>query len=199
MKNYLDRYLAGESPLHPERLTLPSDEELDVAEAAFDRIVAERESQANVADKTRRRVVRLWPWAAAASILLLTGIGIALWSEKEMPPKELVAKAESTISGEQQPIEEPVMTTSDPIEETAVATAQPVETKPRIKPRRKHVRPAEPVEVVREEPDTEEETPDPYYRSPEQEVLLAMEAHEQDIRSRGKRLQQEIAALTIEH
>ena len=29
MKNYLDRYLAGEAPLHPERLELPTEEELD--------------------------------------------------------------------------------------------------------------------------------------------------------------------------
>ena len=198
MKNYLDRYLAGETPLHPERLIVPSDEELDAAEAAFDRIVAERESQATVDDKTHRRVVRLWPWAVAASILLFIGIGIALWSDKEMPPKELVAKAEPTIIGEQQLIEEPVVAAADPIEESVVATAQPVETKPRIKPRRKLVRPEKSVEVA-EEPVTEDETPDPYYRSPEQEVLLAMEAHEQDIRLRGKRLQQEIAALSIEH
>ena len=199
MKNYLDRYLAGETPLHPERLIVPSDEELDAAEAAFDRLVAEHESQATVADKTHHRVIRLWPWAAAASILLIIGIGIALWSDKEMPSKELVAKAEPKIIGEQQVIEESVVATANPIEENVVATVQPVETKPRIKPRRKHVRPAQPVEVVREEPDTEEETPDPYYRSPEQEVLLAMEAHEQDIRSRGKRLQQEIAAMTIDY
>lgn len=75
MKNYLDRYLAGEAPLHPERLELPTDEELDAAEAEFDRLMAERESQAVAEDKPRRRVVRLWPWAAAAaSLLLLIGV-----------------------------------------------------------------------------------------------------------------------------
>ena len=78
MKNYLDRYLAGETPLHPERLGLPTDEELDAAEAEFDRIMAEREPQAVAEDKPRGRVVSLWPWAAAASVLLLIGVLISL-------------------------------------------------------------------------------------------------------------------------
>ena len=89
MKNYLDRYLAGESPLHPERLTLPSNEELDNAEATFDRLVAERKSQASVAGKTRRRVVRLWPLAAAASIVLFI---VFLPGQKQSPQETIVAQ-----------------------------------------------------------------------------------------------------------
>lgn len=89
MKNYLNRYLAGQSPLHPERLTLPSKEELDNAEAAFDRLVAECKSQASVAGKTRRRVVRLWLLAAAASIVLLF---VFLPGQKQSPQETIVAQ-----------------------------------------------------------------------------------------------------------
>ena len=35
-EEWLEQYLAGEKPLHPGRLQLPSEEELDAAEAAFD-------------------------------------------------------------------------------------------------------------------------------------------------------------------
>ena len=95
MKNYLDRYLAGEAPLHPERLDLPTDEELDAAEAEFDRIMAERESQAVIEDKPRARIVRLWPWAAAASVLLLIGVGAMLLTDGQAPQEGIVAKVES--------------------------------------------------------------------------------------------------------
>ena len=74
MKNYLDRYLAGEAPLHPERLSVPNDDELDAAEAEFDRLMTERESKTIAEDKPHARVVRLWPWAAAACVLLLIGV-----------------------------------------------------------------------------------------------------------------------------
>ena len=45
------------------------------------------------------------------------------------------------------------------------------------------------------EPAPAEERPAHAHLSPEQEVLLAMEAREQDFRSRGKRLQREIEEM----
>ena len=102
MKNYLDRYLAGEAPLHPERLELPTDEELDAAEAEFDQLMAERESQTIAEDKPRSRVVRLWPWAAAASVLLLIGVGAMLLTDGQKPQEGIVAKVESPSVKDQQ-------------------------------------------------------------------------------------------------
>ena len=95
MNKHLDRYLAGEAPLHPEHLTVPTDEELDAAEAEFDRIIAERESQNVAEEKPRTRVVRLWPWAAAASVLILLGIGVTMMTDRAKPQQELVAEVET--------------------------------------------------------------------------------------------------------
>ena len=102
MNNYLDRYLAGEAPLHPERFELPTDEELDAAEAEFDQLMAERESQTIAEDKPRSRVVRLWPWAAAASVLLLIGVGAMLLTDGQKPQEGIVAKVESPSVKDQQ-------------------------------------------------------------------------------------------------
>ena len=108
MKNYLDRYLAGEAPLHPESLDLPTDEELDAAEAEFDRIMAERESQAVIEDKPRARIVRLWPWAAAASLLLLIGVGAMLLTNALKPQEEIVAKIQENQLRDSVQKQEPV-------------------------------------------------------------------------------------------
>ena len=68
----LEHYLAGQAPLHAERLNLPSDEELDAAEAEFDKIIAERKPSA--------RRIPLWPWAAAAVAAVVVTV-ILLWPD----------------------------------------------------------------------------------------------------------------------
>lgn len=93
----LDRYLAGEAPLHPERLTLPTDDELNEAEAAFDQMMAESqqdsatEQQQPVVKEKKSRIVRLWPWAAAASLLMMIGIGATLLKDEPSKPEDVVA------------------------------------------------------------------------------------------------------------
>ena len=69
---FLEQYLAGKAPLHANRLKLPTEEELDEAEAAFDSLTP-RPLQGERELKRRR----LWPWigAIAASIV----IAFILW------------------------------------------------------------------------------------------------------------------------
>lgn len=64
-QEFLEQYLEGKAPLHADRLNVPSDEELEEAEAEFDRMVAGRQQPA--------RRITLWLWAvgiAAATILV---------------------------------------------------------------------------------------------------------------------------------
>lgn len=78
-EEWLEQYLAGEKPLHPGRLQLPSEEELDAAEAAFDAAVSRR--------KPSRRIP-LWPWAAvvaAAAVVAFLLRSAQPTSETEMP------------------------------------------------------------------------------------------------------------------
>lgn len=72
----IDRYLAGDAPLHPEYLVPPGDEELNEAEIAFDQLMAER--QHNITIVRKARIISLWPWTAAACFLVT--IGIVLWT-----------------------------------------------------------------------------------------------------------------------
>ncbi len=70
---WLEQYLAGKAPLHAEDLRLPSAEELDAAEAAFDEIVAGRKKPA--------RRVPLWAWAAAVAAVLM--VAVLLWPQPD--------------------------------------------------------------------------------------------------------------------
>ena len=80
----LEKYLAGKAPLHANRLKLPTEEELDEAEAAFESLTP-RPLQGERELKHRR----LWPWvgAIAASIV----VAFILWPNspaviKQQPP-----------------------------------------------------------------------------------------------------------------
>lgn len=93
----LDRYLAGNAPQHPERFELPTDDELNEAETIFDQMVAEK--QAEAATEKKSRIVRLWPWAAAASLLILTGIGATMLKDEPIASENVVAISEVLSDG----------------------------------------------------------------------------------------------------
>ena len=75
----LEQYLAGKAPLHNDHLNLPSEEELDAAEAAFDKMVAEHKQPA--------RRIALWTWpisiAAAVAIAVVIAKGSLFSSSSE--------------------------------------------------------------------------------------------------------------------
>ena len=202
MKNYLDRYLAGEAPLHPERLELPTDEELDAAEAEFDRLMAERESQTIAEEKPRGRVVRLWPWAAAASLLLLIGVGAMLLKDGQNPQQEIVAKSEMKQSRDSIQKQEPI-------------PVAPLETADSIKKLKEKYRMPRPPKYYMAKAEKEEIVPEPEAideielaeraiaeekRQMEMEMMAQMSGSLQsdfkaltdEIRSRGERMSQHV-------
>ena len=202
MKNYLDRYLAGEAPLHPERLELPTDEELDAAEAEFDRLMAERESQTIAEEKPRGRVVRLWPWAAAASLLLLIGVGAMLLKDGQNPQQEIVAKSEVKQSRDSVQKQEPVpvapLETADSIKKLKEKYRMP-------RPPKHYMAKAEKEEIVPEpeaidEIELAERAIAEEKRQMEMEMMAQMSGSRQadfkaltdEIRSRGERMSQHV-------
>ena len=202
MKNYLDRYLAGEAPLHPERLELPTDEELDAAEAEFDRLMAERESQTIAEEKPRGRVVRLWPWAAAASLLLLIGVGAMLLKDGQPPQQEIVAKSEVKQSRDsvqkQEPIPVAPLETADSIKKLKEKYRMP-------RPPKHYMAKAEKEEIVPEpeaidEIELAERAIAEEKRQMEMEMMAQMSGSLQadfkaltdEIRSRGERMSQHV-------
>lgn len=84
-EKFLEQYLAGKAPMHSDRLNLPSEEELDAAEAEFDKMVT--------AHKRPARLLPLWPWVGAAVAAMLVA-AFLLWPEKPTAiPEEQLAQA----------------------------------------------------------------------------------------------------------
>ena len=182
----LEKYLAGKAPLHANRLELPTEEELDEAEAAFDSLTprplrGERE--------LKRR--RLWPWvgAIAASIVLLIAFN---YNNKVMLEEQPVV-AEVV----EQPAQEvPKVSENSEVSESSDKSepSEPVKPKRTYKARKAIEEP----QLTEAEPMSEEIEIEPgyeYYPSamPDQSLLAA--AFSQDIRARGERLYQENAQM----
>ena len=101
----LKQYLAGKAPLHPERLALPSEEELDVAEKEFDRFVAKQKQPA--------RLIAFWPFAAAVAAVLVVAFLLRPTKSPVIPEEEVVqnvttVQVEQTEQPKQEKVTEPV-------------------------------------------------------------------------------------------
>lgn len=149
----LEQYLAGKAPLHPERLALPSEEELDAAEKEFDRFVAKKKQPA--------RLIAFWPFAAAVAAVLVVAF-LLRPTKSPVIPKEEVAQevtnvqAEQTEQSKQEEITEPVK----------IAAHKPHKSH---KPHKTYnPQPSQPLEEAREVASIPEETP----QEEEAEVVL---------------------------
>lgn len=98
-QEFLEQYLEGKAPLHADRLNLPSGEELDAAEAEFDRMAAERKQSA--------RRIPLWTWVAgiAAAIVLV----FMLWPKVDTKETAPLATNEIPKAQEHEQEELPLM------------------------------------------------------------------------------------------
>ena len=101
----LEQYLAGNAPLHPDRLALPSEEELDAAEKEFDRFVAKRKQSA--------RLIAFWPFAAAVAAVLVAAFLLRPTKSSVIPEEKeeqevTIVQAEQTEQPKQEEIIEPV-------------------------------------------------------------------------------------------
>ncbi len=92
MNNSLDRYLAGEAPLHPERLELPTNEELDAAEAEYDAIMAQRH---------RRPSALLVAFRIITSVAAIYLVGLFFYLQTDTPTKPVVAQNNNNVEKKQ--------------------------------------------------------------------------------------------------
>ena len=89
----LEQYLAGRQPLQPERTDLPTDAELEAAEAEYDRCVSEQNELSRHRAGTPLHYGRGWGWVLSiAAAVILTFL---LWPERqektiEQPEQQVV-------------------------------------------------------------------------------------------------------------
>ena len=81
MKNKfsLEQYLTGHQPLQPERTALPTDAELEAAEAEYDRCVSEQKELSRHRAGTPLHYGRGWGWVLSVAAAVL--IAFLLWPE----------------------------------------------------------------------------------------------------------------------
>ena len=81
MKNKfsLEQYLAGRQPLQPERTDLPTDAELEAAEAEYDHCVSEQNELSRHRAGTPLHYGRGWGWVLSVAAAVL--IAFLLWPE----------------------------------------------------------------------------------------------------------------------
>jgi len=94
----LEQYLAGNAPLHPERLALPSEEELDAAEKEFDRIVAKQKQPA--------RLIAFWPYAAAVAAVLVVAFLLRPTESPVIPEEKVVQNVTNEQKEQKEQVEQ---------------------------------------------------------------------------------------------
>ena len=180
----IEEYLQGKHPIEQESWELPSAQELERDEALYDSLMAER--------KAPKRI-RLWPWmgAVAASIVLLLAFH---FTQKPVEGQPVVAEVEEPEVVEQV-FPQPVIAEPAPEPIAEEKQQEPIKLHKAHKPHK----PQEPKEEsLLAEVETTEEAPieiiQQRHIDSSNPYLLAT-AQLQDLRSRGERLDREVAML----
>ena len=209
----IQKYLNGETTAEEERLLAlevsredaPDDwkviaemlGELTIDEALFDQIMAER--------KQKPRLIRFWPWVAAACVvaLLLVFLGPP---KEEMPNQPQIVKVEpKKIETEVKPVD-PVPVSAEKEEATESIPAKRIVTKIVAKHHRENVMPKQQVTEYQNQPEkTIEPIADPMDEINDiaqveepaiQDSRKDFMEYTRSIRERGELVMQRIAALS---
>lgn len=201
---FLEQYLLGKAPLHANRLKLPTEEELDEAEAAFDSLTPDLRREWGFAppcgtratfsgsSKDPSRPLRgerelkhrsLWPYAVAASVAGFVAIFLVSSRKTNVEPEEQPVVAEV--------VEKPVQKVSEASDYSENSDYSDITkgTKPR-----KVSKPLEEPQLAEAElllEETEMET-EQEYSSEVAEKILSAALYAQEIRSRGERFREEL-------
>lgn len=177
--DFINDYLQGKRPIEGNSWELPSAQELEKDEALFENLMAEK--------KAPKRIW-LWPLAVAACIAGFIAIFLAPPRESNVEPETQQPVVAQQVEKQEEPVvkEEPAET------KTEVEAPKPTRRAPKRKPVVQQEVIEEPLlaeaETMPEDVETEQE-----YLPTEPAPFLLAAAFEQDIRSRGERLHQEIA------
>ena len=104
MKNKfsLEQYLAGRQPLQPERTDLPTDAELEAAEAEYDHCVSEQNELSRHRAGTPLHYGRGWGWGLSIAAAVL--IAFLLWPEGDsLEQTKVEVQREPAIAQEEVP------------------------------------------------------------------------------------------------
>ena len=178
-KQIIEDYLQGRHPIGQQSWELPSAQELDNAEAEFDRIsLTPRPLQ-------RKRGLKFWPLAVAACVV---GFVVIFLAPPKSTEEQLPLALEEPVVTEQPVVAEVV---EQPVPEASDKSDKAEPTKPRkvYKPR-KVSNPVE--EPLLAEVPTEKVQP---IRPEMEDPFLAIAEQMQDIRSRGEQVRQEVAQI----
>lgn len=195
---FLEQYLLGKAPLHANRLKLPTEEELDEAEAAFDSLTPDLRREWGFAPPCGARATfsgsskdpsrplrgerelkhrRLWPYAVAASAAGFVAIFLVSSRKTNVEPEEQPVVAEV--------VEKPVPEVSEASDYSDITKG----TKPRKVSKPLEEPQLAEAELLLEEAEMETEQE---YSSEVAEKILSAALYAQEIRSRGERFREEL-------
>ena len=191
--HFIDEYLKGKHPIEDDFWEMPTAGELERDEALYDALLAERKSS-----KRNKRPIAL-RWLAvgiAASVLMLLVFRFGQEPVEEQPALPLAqTQAEVTETIEQsvpQPTKQPLAEEKEEPQKPHKAN-RPNKPNEANKPNRPHKPQAAP-QLAQAEPVPEAPTRNLSEETPSNPYLLVT-AQLQDLRSRGERLDREVAML----